>query len=587
MARQHVDVRVRRDAVDAAAGRRPFDLLLTGGRLVDVSVGEVREADVGLVGPLIASVHAPGTRRDADQIEPLDGRFLAPGFMDLHVHIEGSMCTPAGYAELVVPRGTTTVFADPHELANVAGVAGVRYAVEASRTTPLRVIVQAPSCVPPAPGLEVSGADFLSPEIDEVLSWSEVGGLGEVMDWIGVTTGTPRIVDIVAAGHASGKLVSGHALGLRDSELQAYLAAGVDSDHSMLTADEAIEKLRAGMTIELCCLRPGLVEQFVAELTKLPVVPTSLVTCTDDAFAATLLERGGIDHLLRLMIGSGLDPVQALRCATINCAYRLQREDLGLIAAGRWADVVVLDDLPAVDVAQVYAGGQLVARGGELVVANGADTFAHGLRDTAKVQPFSDEDFELTVPGVTDGRATIRTKEGLGRSSWGTIEVDVHGGVAQLPDGYLVQAVAHRHGRREQKPARAIVGGWGDWTCAVATTFSHDTHNLVVFGRDAADMRLAANTVARAGGGVAVVHNGEVLANIDLPIAGLMSPLPPPEVAVRQRAISDALCRFTGLAVGPREPLLQVMVATLTCLPGPQLTDLGLIDGSTGELVPA
>ena len=240
-----VDPAVRGRAVAAAQGGEPFDLLLTGGTLVDVGCGELRAADIGIVGPLVASVHEPGSRTDALDALDCTGRFVAPGLIDLHVHFESSMLTPGGYAEAVCPRGTTTVFADPHELANVCGVAGVRYAIEASRGLPVRFVVQAPSCVPPQPGLELSGADLYRPDIERMLAWPEVGGLAEVMDMLGVLSADDRMVGVVAAGLASGKLVSGHAAGLNGAALQAYLSAGMTSDHEIFTEPDCLEKLRS------------------------------------------------------------------------------------------------------------------------------------------------------------------------------------------------------------------------------------------------------------------------------------------------------------------------------------------------------
>src|SRR5450755_2383855 len=282
-----VDPVTRARAVAAAQGSEPFDLLLTGGTVVDVGCGELRPADVGIVGPIIASVHPSGELRPALEAIDCTGKLLAPGFVDMHVHFESSMLTPGGYAQAVCPRGTTTVFVDPHELANVAGVAGVRYAVEASRGLPIRFIVQAPSCVPPQPGLELSGADLYGPEVTEMLSWDEVGGLAEVMDMIGVLGSADRMVDVVAAGLKSGKLVSGHAAGLTGPVLQAYLAAGMTSDHEIFTEPDCLEKLRAGMTVELRGMIDPILPGIVAEINSLPLTPVHLVAATDDLFALT------------------------------------------------------------------------------------------------------------------------------------------------------------------------------------------------------------------------------------------------------------------------------------------------------------
>src|SRR5260221_7561289 len=338
-----VEPAVRARAVSAAQGREPFELLLAGGAVVDVGCGELRTADVGIVGPIVASVHEQGARADALEVIDCAGRFIAPGFVDMHVHFESSMLTPGGYAEAVCPRGTTTVFVDPHELANVSGVAGVRYTVEASRGLPVRFIVQAPSCVPPQPGLELSGADLFGPEVTEMLSWDEVGGLAEVMDMLGVLGGADRMVDVVAAGLESGKLVSGHAAGLTGAALQAYLAAGMTSDHEIFTEPDCLEKLRAGLTVELRGMIDAILPAIVAQVGTLPVPPTHLVAATHDPFALALLNDGGIDHLLRRLVAYGMDPVFALRCATYNAAYRFQRADFGLFAAGRRPYILVLN----------------------------------------------------------------------------------------------------------------------------------------------------------------------------------------------------------------------------------------------------
>ena len=242
---------LRRDAVAAARGDRPFDILISGGTLVDVVTGERRPADIGLIGPLIASVHAPGIRSDASTVIDAHGGFITPGLIDTHMHVESSMVTPAEYARAVLPRGVTTVCWDPHEFGNVVGLDGVRWAVEAAEKLPLRFMVLAPSCVPSAPGIEVAGADFDASKIAEMLGWPGVAGLAEVMNMRGVIDGDPRMAGIVNAGLQSGKLVCGHARGLQGADLAAFMASGVASDHELTSADDLMSKLGAGLTIEL------------------------------------------------------------------------------------------------------------------------------------------------------------------------------------------------------------------------------------------------------------------------------------------------------------------------------------------------
>jgi adenine deaminase len=569
--------------VAAALGRQPFDLLLTGGTVVDVGCGELRPADIGIVGPIIASVHEPGSRGDSADRFDCTGRWIAPGFMDVHVHFESSMLTPGTYATAVCPRGTTTVFADPHELANVAGVDGVRYAVDASRHLPVRFIIQAPSCVPPQPGLELSGADLLGPDIATMLAWEEVGGLAEVMDMLGVLSSERRMVDVVSEGLASGKLVSGHAAGLTGAALQAYLAAGMTSDHEIFTEPDCLEKLRAGLTVELRGAIEPILPGIVQQVSGLPFFPTHLVAATDDLFAMTLLASGGIDHLLRRLVGHGMDPILAIRCATYNAAYRLQRSDLGLVSSGRQADLVVLSDLDTIAVDDVFVAGQRVASGGRMLVGveEGPSTPPLGTIRLGRLTP---ADMELRLDR-SDGSHRVRVVADPVMTRWEEVDVDVADGRVRVPDGHIVQVVVHRYGRIPAAPHHALLSGWGDWTGAVATTVSHDTHNLVVFGRDPAEMALAANQVVADGGGVAVVRGGRVTASIALPIAGILSPLPAAEVAALQRAVQEAAVEVGLFSPVLTQPLFQVMLSSLACLPGPHLTDLGIIDGTTGELL--
>jgi adenine deaminase len=581
-----VDPGLRARAIAAAQGTEPFDLLFVGGMVVDVGSGEIRPADVGVVGPLIASVHDTGSRTDALETFDCTGRNLTPGFMDLHVHFESSMLTPGTYAEAVCPRGTTTVFADPHELANVSGVDGVRYALDASRGLPVRFIIQAPSCVPPQPGLELSGADLFGPDVREMLSWDGVGGVAEVMDMIGVLSCDDRMVGVVAEGLESGKVVCGHASGLTGPALQAYLAAGITSDHEIFTEPDCLEKLRNGMTVELRGMAEGILPGIVAEVAALPYPPTHLVAATDDLFALTLLTDGGIDHLLRRLIALGMDPVLAIRCATYHAAYRLQRTDLGLVAAGRRADILVLSDLAALAVDDVFTDGNHVASGGRMlapIIEGPSDPPL----DTMKVDALGADDFVLRVD-VPDGVHRLKVIGDAVLTHWDEADVEVRNGTVVVPDDLLVQVTIHRHGRIPATPHAALLSGWGHWTGSVATTVAHDTHNLVVFGRDPHEMAMAANHVIASGGGVAVVSGGQVVASIALPIAGILSPLPAADLAEAQRVAQDA-CVALGGVFTPMltQPLFQVMLSSLACIPGPHVTDLGLMDGTTGKLVPS
>jgi adenine deaminase len=574
----------RQRAVKAALGQLPFDLLLTNAALIDMATGEVRSADVGIVGALIASVHPCGALNEALQTQDLAGAYLSPGLIDTHVHVESSHLPPERYAEIVVAQGTTTIFWDPHELANVLGVAGVRYAVDASRGLPLRVICAAPSSVPSTPGLEMSGADFAGQEMETMLAWPEVGGVAEVMDMHGVLNGSERMLEILNAGLNSGKLIEGHARGLSGADLQAYLAAGVTSDHELTSGADALEKLRAGLTLEIRGSHPYLLPEIVAALKTLPHLSSQITVCTDDVPPDMLLEKGGIVALLNMLIEQGLPATDVLRMATLNAAIRLQRNDLGLIAAGRIADLVVFDSLTRLTAQQVYVAGKLMAQQGKMLAPLNANPNVTAPRDTLQLQPLVAEDFVLKVPAIRHGKATLRHIKGARFTQWNETTVEVRNGEVQIPQGFSLIWVQHRHGRHQATPQLALLEGWGELRGAIATSYSHDSHNLVVLGRDAVDMALAANALIACGGGMALSQNGAILAQVAMPIAGMLSDLPAAELARQFKNLRDLSARIADW-----EPPYRVFKAIegtcLACNAGPHLTDLGLTDGTTRQIV--
>ncbi|OJF97544.1 adenine deaminase [Pararhizobium antarcticum] len=574
------DPDLRSRAVSAAGGKAPFDTLIVNGTLVDMVTGELRAADIGLVGPLIASVHAAGTRRDAAKIIDADGGFVSPGLIDTHMHIESSMVTPANYACAVLPRGVTTVVWDPHEFGNVHGLAGVRYAADAARGLPLRMILLAPSCVPSAPGLELSGADFDAGVIAGLLSWPEIGGIAEVMNMRGVIDRDPRMAAILQAGLVSGKPVCGHARGLEDGELAAFMAAGVSSDHELISGDDLIAKLRAGLTIELRGSHDHLLPDFVAALKGLGHLPQTVTLCTDDIFPDDLAHGGGLDDVVRRLVRYGLPPQWALRAATLNAAQRLRRSDLGLIAAGRRADIVVFEDLIAFRTRLVIANGETVARDGRMLQAL-PTIDATPLLGSMKIAPLSADDFRIASAAQSIRIATIDQPR---FTRWGQMDADVRDGFVVPPEGTTMIAVAHRHGRADSRPRLGFLTGWGAWRGAFATTVSHDSHNLTIFGSEPEDMAVAANAVIAAGGGMAVASSGKIDALLPLPLSGLVSGEPLDVVARNFAALRSA----TGRIVDWHPPYLIFKAcfgATLACNAGPHQTDRGLADAVTGRLL--
>lgn len=571
---------LRARAVAAARGDRAFDVLVTGGRILDAITGLVREADIGLVGALIASVHAPASRADAADIIDAAGAIISPGLIDTHMHIESSMVTPAEYAEAVLPRGVTTIVWDPHEFGNVHGLDGVRWAIEASRNLPLRMILLAPSCVPSAPGLELAGADFDANVIAELLRSPAIGGVAEVMNMRGVIDGDPRMTDIVNAGLTSGKLVCGHARGLEGADLNAFMAAGVTSDHELVSGADLLQKLAAGMTIELRGSHDHLLKEFVDALDGIGHLPPTVTLCTDDVFPDELYENGGLDDVVRRLVRYGMRPEWALRAATFNAAQRLKRSDLGLIAPGRRADLVLFEDMSTFKARAVIANGRLVAEDG--TVKDPIQPLEVGpLMQSVKLAALTDNDFRIPADGSKVRLATIDRPR---FTQWGEAEADVRDGFVVPPAGSAMIAVAHRHGLADSKPRVGFLTGWGEWRGAFCTTVSHDSHNLTVFGRNARDMALAANIVIEVGGGMAVVQDGHIEVLLPLPLSGLVTDASLQETANGFAAIRKAMEKI----VDWKPPYLVFKAcfgATLACNIGPHQTDRGIADVITGKVL--
>lgn len=571
---------LRDRTVTAARGDAPFDILISGGTLVDMVTGELRPADIGLVGPVIASVHEAGTRSDAAEIVDAAGAFISPGLIDTHMHIESSMVTPATYAGAVLPRGVTTVVWDPHEFGNVHGTEGVAWALEAVKPLPLRAVVLAPSCVPSAPGLEMAGADFDAAVIEEMLFWPKIGGLAEVMNMRGVIDRDPRMSAIVQAALVSEKLVCGHARSLVGPDLAAFMASGITSDHELVSGADLMAKLRAGLTIEMRGSHDHLLPEFVEALNALGRLPQTVTLCTDDVFPDDLVLGGGLDDVVRRLVRYGMKPEWALQAATLNASVRIGRPDLGLIAAGRRADIVLFEDLTDFRARHVFASGTLIARDG-VMTAELHTTDPSLLQASVKLDRLQADDFKLPATGRKVRLATIDRPR---FTNWGQTDADVVDGYVVPPEGTTLIAVTHRHGRADSRTRLGFLTGWGEWKGAFATTLAHDSHNLTVFGADPADMAAAANAVIEAGGGMAVATGGKVEVLLPLPLSGLVSEAPMAEVAEGFRNIRAVMDRI----VDWQPPYLVFKAcfgATLACNPGPHQTDRGIADVATGTLL--
>lgn len=555
------------DLLRRARGDEPADLLLKNAQVVNVFAGEVHAADVAIAGSTIVGV---GSGWEARQVVDLEGRHVAPGFIDAHVHIESAMVPPREFARAVVPRGVTTVVTDPHEIANVSGLTGIRFMLANARGAPFTMFVNASSCVP-ATHMETSGAALTAADLASLREEPEVLGLAEVMNFPGVVFGDPDVLAKLAVFRD--RVIDGHCPGLSGRQLNAYAATGISSDHECTTVEEAREKLRLGMTI------------FLREATNAHNLQTllPLVTrdnerrfcfCTDDRVPADLLTEGSIDHLVRLAIAAGLSPVTAIRMATLNVAEHFRLRDRGAVAPGRRADLIVFDDLACPQPDLVYVSGQLVASGGRLLDGTTAPHAAHAAVSNTVHVDWSRVDLRIPAAGkrvrvvgaipdqIVTGHEIMDAKVESGEA------------VADPARDLLKMAVIERHGRRGSV-GRGFVKGVGLSRGAIAGTVAHDHHNLVVIGADDVSMLTAARAVAAAGGGQAVAEADQVRALLPLPIAGLMSDLP--IETVRDR-MADLIGAARALGSRLHDPFMAMSFLALEVIPKLKLTDIGLVD---------
>jgi adenine deaminase len=550
-----------------ARGEEPADAVLTGGTVVNVLSGETYSADVAIVDGIIAGVgDYPHARERID----VTGKWIAPSFIDAHVHTESALVWVPEFARAVVPHGTGAIVTDPHEVANVAGLSGIEAVRAAARGLPLGVYFTVPSCVPASPW-ESPGAAFGPAEIEQMLRWGECVGLGELMNFPGVLAGDDDIAAKLAV--SSGGRRDGHAPGVRARDLQAYVGTGVTSDHESTTYDEAREKLRAS---QMVMIRDASSARNLAAL--LPLVTDATYPrccfCSDDRDAHALLHDGHMDVTLRQAIALGLDPVRAIRLATWNAADYWRLDGWGAVAPGFRANLAILDDLREVRVAMTLHDGRVVARNGAMVDAAMGDEPAipSSLRDSIHMAPVSIADLRLApdaarqAVGVVPGEIVTRLL---------AVDPEMRDGWAvAAPERDLLKLVCVERHKATGRVGVGYVQGFGLRRGAIASSIAHDAHNIVAVGADDADILAAIAVVAESGGGLAAVANGRVLAQMALPIGGILSDRPMAEVAAAYEELEDAA---RGLGSELPSPFGLLAFMALSVIPEARVTDRGFV----------
>lgn len=558
-----------------ARGDEPADLLLRGGRLINVFSGAIEEADIAIYGDRIAGI---GPGYNAGQVVDLHGAYVAPGLIDAHVHIESSLCTPAQFAAAVLPCGVTSAVADPHEIANVAGLTGVRFLAASSRGLPLRVLLMAPSAVP-ATHMETSGATLDADDLATLLAEGSVHGLGELMNFPGVVAGDAAVLAKIAA--FAGRPRDGHAPGLRGHSLNAYAAAGVQTEHECTTVAEAVEKLARGFYI---LIREATNAHNLHTLLPLitPANHRRICFCTDDRQPGDLLGQGSVDYMLREAIAHGVDPMIAFRLATLNSAECYGLHDRGALAPGRLADLFIFDDLAAPRARQVYAGGRLTAENGHVVadIVLASPPLPPQIGQTMRVD-WTRVTFH--IPALGETVRVIGSLENQLVTEERILPARVVDGeaVADPTRDLLKMVVIERH-TASGGQALGFIQGIGLQRGALAGTVAHDHHNLVVVGADDASMLTAARAVGKMGGGLAVAVGDQVLARLPLPVAGLMSDQP---VAAVRAAYDELLAAAAELGSPLHDPFMAMSFMALEVIPKLKLTDKGLVDVERFEFV--
>lgn len=576
--------------VAVAAGRTPADLVIKAGTWVNVHTREmlpdhdlaISNGRFAYCGPDASHCIGPDT-----QIIKANGRYMVPGLCDGHMHIESGMLTPAEFASAVIPHGTTTMFTDPHEIANVLGLAGVRLMHDEALMQPVNIFTQMPSCAPSAPGLETTGFEITPDDVAEAMTWPGIIGLGEMMNFPGVVAGDPKMLAEMAATQQAGKTVGGHyASPDLGPAFHAYAAGGPADDHEGTCEADAIARTRQGMR---SMMRLGSawydVETQITAITEKGLDPRGFILCTDDCHSGTLVNDGHMNRVVRHAIACGCDPLIALQMATINTAthFGLERE-LGSIAPGRRADVILTSDLTTLPIEQVIARGRVIAENGEITVDCPHLDWPASARNTVHLgKTLHAPNFQIAAP---DGANTVRARvigvvENQAPTKSLEADLPVQNGLVETTGGVCQIALVERH-RATGDVVNGFVSGFGyQGDMAIASTVAHDSHHMIVVGTSRAEMARAANRLGDVGGGVTLWRDGAEQALVELPIAGLMSDNPARDVAAK----ADQLVRaMEACGCTLNNAYMQHSLLALVVIPELRISDLGLVDVTKFEL---
>ncbi|MEX0347020.1 MAG: adenine deaminase [Rhizobiaceae bacterium] len=579
--------------VDVAMGRTPADTVIRDGKWVNVYSGEViPNTDIAISAGRFAYAgpDAGHTIGDGTKIIEAEGRYLVPGLCDGHMHVESGMVTVTEFARAVIPQGTTSMFIDPHEIANVLGMAGVRLMHDEAMGLPINILVQMPSCVPSAPGLEIAGAELGVEDVAEAMNWPNIIGLGEMMNFPGVAANDAKMMGEIAATQAANKTVGGHyASPDLGPPFHAYAAGGPADDHEGTRAEDAIARVRQGMR---AMLRLGSAWYDVAEqvkaVTEQGVDPRNFILCTDDSHSGTLVNDGHMNRVVRHAIAQGLKPITAIQMATLNTAQHFGMErEIGSIAPGRRADLVITSDLPSLPVELVMAGGDVIAENGQISIELPEFEYPASAKGTVHLgKHLAVADFDIHAPeganavrsrviGVIENQAPTRALEADLPVEDGLVGMDGKNDVCQI-------ALVERH-RATGSVVNGFVSGFGyNKPCAVASTVAHDCHHMIVVGTNKTDMAIAANRLGEVGGGIIVVSEGKELALVELPIAGLMSDERSDVVAQKAERMVSAMAEC-GCTLN--NAYMQHSLLALVVIPDLRISDQGIVDVTKFEKV--